>query len=94
LGEVQFVPVGKYIYIANMLCQHGLQGRSNPVPLRYPALRECLQRVGQTAKRLQASVHMPKIGCGLAGGKWEKIEPIIIDELDGKNISVTVYDFG
>jgi O-acetyl-ADP-ribose deacetylase (regulator of RNase III) len=94
LGEVQFVPVGKYLYVANMLCQHGLVGRSNPVPLRYPSLETCLKKVAQTAERLKASVHMPRIGCGLAGGKWEKIEPIIINTLESKNISVTVYDFG
>ena len=43
---------------------------------------------------LEASVHMPRIGCGLAGGKWEEIEPIITDELTSQGIEVSVYDFG
>jgi len=38
-------------------------------------------------------VHMPRIGCGLAGGKWEKIEPIILSELIDKGINVFVYDY-
>ena len=45
------------------------------------------------AKNLKASVHMPRIGCGLAGGKWEAIEPIITDELTSQGIEVSVYDF-
>jgi hypothetical protein len=35
---------------------------------------------------------MPRIGCGLAGGKWETIEPILIKKLIEKGIKVTVYD--
>jgi hypothetical protein len=35
---------------------------------------------------------MPRIGCGLAGGKWEDIGPIVEEELDNQGIDVTVYD--
>jgi hypothetical protein len=35
---------------------------------------------------------MPRIGCGLAGGKWERIEPLIISGLSAHDIAVTVYD--
>jgi hypothetical protein len=36
---------------------------------------------------------MPRIGCGLAGGKWEMIEPIILRTLIANGIAVSVYDF-
>jgi hypothetical protein len=36
---------------------------------------------------------MPRIGCGLAGGKWELIEPIIIRTLCERSIVTTVYDY-
>jgi hypothetical protein len=36
---------------------------------------------------------MPRIGCGLAGSKWE-IEPIITGQLSEKDIAVYVYDRG
>jgi hypothetical protein len=36
---------------------------------------------------------MPRIGCGLAGGKWELIEPIIVRTLVARGVPVTVYDF-
>jgi hypothetical protein len=35
---------------------------------------------------------MPRIGCGLAGGRWELIDPIIDDELVTRGVDVTVYD--
>jgi hypothetical protein len=42
--------------------------------------------------RLSATVHMPRIGCGLAGGRWERIEPLIIASLCDRDIVATVYD--
>jgi hypothetical protein len=42
------------------------------------------------AQKLQATVHMPRIGCGLAGGKWEAVEPLIRVAIPGTE--VFVYD--
>jgi hypothetical protein len=42
--------------------------------------------------RPQASVHMPRIGCGLAGGEWPKVEMLVKYFLTDRGISVTVYD--
>jgi hypothetical protein len=36
---------------------------------------------------------MPRIGCGLAGGTWDKIEPLIEENLSMNQILVRVYDF-
>jgi hypothetical protein len=36
---------------------------------------------------------MPRIGCGLAGGEWSKVEPLIEEHLCGAGLAVTVYDF-
>jgi hypothetical protein len=41
---------------------------------------------------LSASVHLPRIGCGLAGGRWELIEPLITATLCARDIATTVYD--
>jgi hypothetical protein len=30
----------------------------------------------------------------VAGGRWQEIEPLILDELVSQGIEVTVYDFG
>ncbi len=63
-------------------------------PIRYEAVRSCLKSLAVEARRLEASVHMPRIGCGLAGGRWEEIEPIVAEELIAEGVEVTVYDFG
>lgn len=94
LGEVQFVNVDQYIWIANMLGQRGLKTGSKCPPVRYPAIEQCLTSVADQAGELSASVHMPRIGCGLAGGKWDKVEPLIEQTLCAANIDVFVYDYG
>jgi len=76
-----------------MLGQQGMKTGSNGVPIRYESVKKCLAKLSEEAKTLNASVHMPRIGCGLAGGKWEKIEPLIKETLIDKNISTTIYDF-
>jgi len=94
LGEVQFVQAEDDLWVANMIGQHKINKDENGnAPIRYEAVVEALYKIGSFALENNASVHMPRIGCGLAGGKWEKIEPLIIAALSEKNIPVTVYDF-
>jgi O-acetyl-ADP-ribose deacetylase (regulator of RNase III) len=94
LGEVQFVQVEDHLWIANVIGQHKINKDENGnSPIRYEAIRQGLQKVADFADELEASVHMPRIGCGLAGGTWDKIEPLIEASLLAKQINVTVYDF-
>ena len=94
LGEVQFVNVEQYIWIANMIGQRGMKTGSKGPPVRYPAIEQCLAKVADKAGELSASVHMPRIGCGLASGKWNQVEPLIQQTLCAADIRVFVYDFG
>ena len=94
LGAIQVVQVEPYVWVANMVAQRGMKTGSNGPPIRYEAVRACLRKLAAEAKRSGASVHMPRIGCGLAGGRWEEIEPIILDELASQGVEVTVYDLG
>lgn len=96
LGDIQLISVSQDISVINMIAQHGIQTRAskNPLPpIRYEAVQQGLAQVAQLAQQKQASVHMPRIGCGLAGGKWEEIEPIIQQELSKLGVAVYVYDF-
>ena len=94
LGEVQFIEVNEEITVANIIGQHDIARKSSKnIPIRYPAVKQALEKVTEYAKQQNASVHMPRIGCGLAGGNWDSIEPIIIDTLIQNNISTSVYDF-
>lgn len=94
LGEVQFIAVEENIWVANMIAQHKInRDEKGEAPIRYESVKEVLTKVSDFAREKQASVHMPRIGCGLAGGKWECIEPIILETLSEKDVEVTVYDF-
>lgn len=93
LGAVQFVQVEPRIWIANMIGQHGIKRSKAQKPIRYDAVSECLRQVSLKAIELAASVHMPRIGCGLAGGEWSEIEPLIDRHLIASGVAVTVYDF-
>jgi O-acetyl-ADP-ribose deacetylase (regulator of RNase III) len=93
LGAVQFVQVEPYIWIANMVAQRGTRTGSHGPPIRYEAVAECLKNVASKSAEMRASIHMPRIGCGLAGGSWERIEPLILENLCEPGLAVTVYDF-
>ncbi|WP_329030008.1 MULTISPECIES: macro domain-containing protein [unclassified Streptomyces] len=93
LGAVQFVPVSPFVHVANLVGQHGMRRGSKGVPVRYEAIDTGLATVAGHALELGASLHMPRIGCGLAGGTWSRIEPLIESRLTARNLSVTVYDF-
>jgi O-acetyl-ADP-ribose deacetylase (regulator of RNase III) len=95
LGTVQLVPVrtsfAEKTWVANMIAQHGIMTKDGEPPIRYDALETCLQQLKKfTDYEGHVTVHMPRIGCGLAGGKWEKIEPIVTRALSG--VCVYVYD--
>ncbi|SDX17691.1 O-acetyl-ADP-ribose deacetylase (regulator of RNase III), contains Macro domain [Saccharopolyspora shandongensis] len=93
LGATQLVQVAPDTWIANMVGQHGIStSRSSGPPIRYDAVRQCLRHLAAHAARLAASVHLPRIGTGLAGARWDRIEPLITGELTGHGIPVTVYD--
>ncbi len=92
LGQVQFVEVAPTLWVANMIGQHGIARRGSLPPVRYEAIRECLRRVCAFAAEQKAYVQMPRIGCGLAGGKWEEVSRIIEEELIANGVQVTVYD--
>ena len=94
LGDVQLVRVTDAITVANLVGQHGIVSRRGGTPpVRYDAIREGLRKVSSFARARHASVHMPRIGCGLAGGDWAEVEPIIAETLADQNIEVTVYDY-
>lgn len=93
LGVVQFVQVEHDLWVANMVAQHGIRPAQGLPPIRYEALERCLEKIAGKAKEWGASVHMPRIGCGLAGGEWGRIEPLISHKLCEQDIPVTVYDF-
>ncbi|AMW14179.1 Appr-1-p processing protein [Streptomyces qaidamensis] len=94
LGAVQFVQVERYVWVANMIGQRGTRTGSKGVPVRYEAIDTALETLAGKAGELGGSVHMPRIGCGLAGGRWTRVEPLVEERLVRRGIRVTVYDHG
>ncbi|HCC71452.1 MAG TPA: Appr-1-p processing protein [Bacteroidales bacterium] len=92
LGEVQFVKVENDLFVANIIGQRGITVTGSVPPIRYEAVEAGLKKVAEKAGKMNASIHMPRIGSGLAGGKWEEIEKIINRTIIARGISVTVYD--
>jgi O-acetyl-ADP-ribose deacetylase (regulator of RNase III) len=92
LGQVQFVQVASDIWVANLIGQRDIRTCAGVPPIRYDALRQGLRTVSSETQRLSATVHMPRIGCGLAGGRWEEVGVIIEQELMCHGVAVTVYD--
>lgn len=93
LGDVQFVVAGKDLFVANLIGQRGTgAGAGGLPPVRYESIRLGLERVRRKALSLGASVHMPRMGCGLAGGDWYLVERIVREELVDHGVEAVVYD--
>ena len=93
LGAVQFVEVAPGLWVANMVGQRGiLRKNRSDAPVRYDALLTALQTTADFAQARQASVQMPRIGAGLAGGDWDQIVPLIEQTLLSAGIPTTVCD--
>lgn len=89
------------IGVINMIAQHGIKSKYNNTPIRYDALEECLKVISTITipylidyykVKIDVSVHMPRIGCGLAGGEWSKIS-VLLEKYLCKLSKVYVYDY-
>lgn len=77
--------------IVSLVAQAGY-GPSKKPRIRYQALESCLAQLATEAIDRGASVHMPRIGTGQAGGRWSTISGLIDEELVARGCWVTIYD--
>jgi O-acetyl-ADP-ribose deacetylase (regulator of RNase III) len=98
LGQIELVSVTSHMWVCNMIAQAGTHHGSKGPPIRYDALDACLRKLGDKCRNQgwayssDVTIHMPRIGCGLAGGKWDQVEPLIDKNIP--DIPVYVYDLG
>lgn len=90
LGQVDFIRVNNETLVANMIAQRGISFEKNIPPINYSAVKICLNIVNDMAFSTSSTVHMPRIGTGLAGGNWDDILKIIEDTM---SVNVIVYDY-
>ncbi len=91
LGQAIFSKANEETLIASLIGQEGF-GQSLFPRIRYSALQDCFEQVAAYAASVGASVHMPKIGTGSAGGNWSTIEEMLDDLMVRAGLTVTVYD--
>lgn len=86
LGEVLLARAEPGLLVANMVAQHGIGTSRRRVD--YCVLGACLAHVADAARSLGHPIVCPRIGCGLGGGEWSQIEPL----LGSLECDVFVYD--
>ena len=93
LGSVSFARASDKIIVANIIGQYYTYPRDGKIPLDYEALEKGFKFIIEIFKmhKMPFTVHMPKIGCGLAGGDWNRVEEIIKNTFISSNIEVYVY---
>jgi O-acetyl-ADP-ribose deacetylase (regulator of RNase III) len=91
LGAMTTILLQKDLTLACLVAQRGY-GPSETPRIRYEALKRGLSAVADSAIALGASVHMPRIGTGNAGGAWEVVSELVRETLVKRGVEVTVYD--
>jgi Zn-dependent peptidase ImmA (M78 family) len=91
LGSVHRAMISDDLTLVSLVAQKGY-GETDRPRIRYGALQQTLTSVSAIARQASASVHMPRIGTGLAGGDWAIVEEMIVQTLGQAGIDITVYD--
>lgn len=87
IGKLHLCKIDTDKYICNMFSQNGISRSKRTTD--YDAMEGCIARLVKYAKDKGYTIAMPyKIGCGLAGGDWEKVKAIIDKYNDGR---ITIY---
>ena len=93
LGDIQIVkienPKTSVLYIVNMMTQNSY-GR-NGKHVSYNACHLAFGKLFEFCHKNNLSLSIPKIGTGLGGGSWEKIEEQLVNTIQRYNITVDVY---
>ena len=81
------------LHVVNSYSQYGY-GRNHEggtkIPLDYEALTLCFRKMNHKFKGKH--VGLPQIGCGLAGGNWERVQYIINDSFVDCDVTAVIYD--
>jgi len=82
----------KEVMVVNAYTQYTL-GKNHKggvaIPLDYEALTLCMRKINHLFKGFH--VGLPQIGCGLAGGDWERVKKIIQEELTSCKVTIVIY---
>lgn len=80
LGDIQIIECENNIFIINMIAQNGINSRYKIIDkVDYEALTTCFDKIRDYLDKENniKTIHMPYIGCNLAGSNWNKIKKYI-----------------
>lgn len=80
----------RYIEVLNCYTQFGFMRNSEKPPVDYDAIRDVLTKIN--VKHKWKSIGLPLIGCGLAGGDWNKVKGIIQETLTDMDVTIVHYN--
>lgn len=90
LGACQAIEVVHGKFVANLFGQQGY-GR-NRTHTDYNALHSSLMQLRDFAEDRKLRVALPYgLGCGLAGGNWQKVLGLIESVFEDSSVDVTIY---
>ena len=94
LGVVQYVKT-EFGIVANCMTQYryGNARKNGEVYLDYPALEKVLNYLYKKSKEGK-KVGLPEIGCGLAGGDWDRVKEMIARIFHDQEVYVYHYPGG
>lgn len=85
LGTYSTVWIHDKLVILNCYTQYNI-GLQNGPPVDYTAVRSCLKSVNTEFNGWE--IRSPMIGCGLAGGDWNVVKSIFVDELCDQDVKI------
>jgi len=90
LGQTQAVPITGHENIKIVLnCitqeEFGYDGKQY---VSYDAIKACMNQLYAITSAMDATIAIPKIGCGLGGGKWSEVKKIIEEVFHDRDIKV------
>ncbi|RHY38663.1 hypothetical protein DYB30_014131, partial [Aphanomyces astaci] len=81
LGQAHCIPIDSNTFVCLLVVQsylHQRQKRTHKtLSLRLNALQVALKAVAAHARRLDATIHMPRLGAGTPGFNWYAVERLI-----------------
>lgn len=76
--------VPQKLIVVNAMTQYDVKKHRTDVPVDYDAVLACFAQIRLMALRTGLSVNFPLIGCGLGGGQWGRVAPMIAEGLGPK----------
>lgn len=93
-GQIQLVRVDDNITVCNIIGQSGIYPYRGLAPVRYDAIHEGMLRLAEALEKMPSLpvLRIPRLGCGLAGGEWPRVEKIVRKTFENIDIKILAFE--